>query len=129
MRTLVLALLIAAPPAFADEGAPRTFLDDLFEEFANRTEDAMRDMIEDIQPEFEEFLNELGPEVEDLMGRIVPELQELADELGGMVLYELPEVLPNGDIIIRRRRTAPPVPEDLPETRPSERSENAPIDL
>ena len=47
-----------------------------------------------------------------LMGEIEPTLRELETALREMHLYHPPEVLPNGDIIIRRRvpKTVDPQP-------------------
>ena len=81
----------------------------------------MKGLMEDIKPELESLLEELGPGLEGLFAEFIPRLQALTERLGGLALYELPEVLPNGDIIIRRKDTAPPVTID-PET-------NAPIEL
>ncbi|MEM9709031.1 MAG: hypothetical protein AAF871_09575 [Pseudomonadota bacterium] len=50
------------------------------------------------------FLEELGPE-----------LQGLRDDLGAMGGYHPPEILPNGDILIRRR-SPDGMPEPDPET-------------
>jgi len=50
-----------------------------------------------------------------LMGQVEPQLrqmQELAEKLGDFRDYEMPEVLPNGDILIRRKAGAPSA--DLP---------------
>ena len=62
----------------------------------------MRPMLEEVQPFFEE-------EVVPMLGRMA----ELVDDLSH---YELPERLPNGDILIRRSPDAPPFGQDpLPE--------------
>ena len=50
-----------------------------------------------------------------LMGEIEPALRELEGALRDMNAYHPPEVLPNGDIIIRRKvpkSLAPPLAED-----------------
>jgi hypothetical protein len=47
-----------------------------------------------------------------LMDEVGPALRELRETLGGIDDYHAPEVLPNGDIIIRRR--TPLVPEETP---------------
>ena len=39
--------------------------------------------------------------------------QDIVDDLGDMSLYHAPEVLPNGDIIIRRKTPLPAAP-DVP---------------
>ncbi len=67
----------------------------------------------------EQFLDDLFAEVE-------PRLRELRDAIGNLADYEAPEMLPNGDIIIRRK--TPLDPEDQPEE-PQELEPDAPIDL
>ena len=53
--------------------------------------------------------------LEGLMQQLAPALRELRDTLDGIDAYHPPEVLPNGDIIIRRK--TPLVPEDPTEDR------------
>ena len=115
MRHTALAatLLILAAPAlaqddpFPDAGPGIPFL----EEWADRTDEMMRELME-----------EFGPGMEGLMADMLPRLKELSDRLGGIIHYEMPEVLPNGDIIIRRKPDAPPLPPDMD-------ADNDPIDL
>lgn len=45
----------------------------------------------------------------DLMAEVDPYLADLLDKLGDLTGWHAPEVLPNGDILIRRR-----APEDQP---------------
>jgi len=62
--------------------------------------DDMRPMLDEAQPFFrEEFL---------------PMLQRLGEVMDDLTLYDLPERLPNGDIIIRRSPDAP-APDAMPE--------------
>lgn len=42
--------------------------------------------------------------LERFLDDIVPEFETFRQELEDLSLYELPEILPNGDIIIRRKR-------------------------
>jgi hypothetical protein len=51
------------------------------------------------------------------MQEMGPALAELAAEVKDWSVYEMPEILPNGDIIIRKKQTedAPETPEALPE--------------
>ncbi len=99
------ALAIAAPVSAQDresdgelseglgllgEGA-RMILDELMEE--------MRPMLEEARPYFED--------------EVLPFLNRMGELMDDVTSYELPERLPNGDIIIRRSPDAPPfVPED-----------------
>ncbi|MEM9972867.1 MAG: hypothetical protein AAF771_01705 [Pseudomonadota bacterium] len=55
--------------------------------------------------------------LEGLMAEMEPALKGFADTLRGIEGYHAPEVLPNGDIIIRRKRDGEATPEaPLPET-------------
>ncbi|MEL6609963.1 MAG: hypothetical protein AAFO58_03060 [Pseudomonadota bacterium] len=66
--------------------------------------DGMQSLAEEIGPGMAEVLSEMGPALRDLMGRV--------DDLTN---YEPPVVLPNGDILLRRKPEAP----DLPEVGPN----------
>ncbi|MCA2009910.1 hypothetical protein LCM17_00265 [Cereibacter sphaeroides] len=59
----------------------------------------------------------------DMLGAVNPYLQDLAEMLGDLSGWHAPEVLPNGDILIRRRapETAPEGPgQDQPLGEPLE---------
>jgi len=61
--------------------------------------------------------------IDRLMGQLEPGLDALGDMLGDLSGWHAPEVLPNGDILIRRRAQPPaPAPEegDEPVTDPFE---------
>lgn len=125
MKRIALPLIacLIALPASAQEPAPQpapeeegTPLLPFLERFG---QDMMRQFQEEIAPDLERMMEELGPEMERLMAEMLPRLQELGETLGGLTEYELPEVLPNGDIIIRRKQDAPPLPEDFNPDNPS----------
>ncbi len=88
----------------ADEGlslmerGARMFLEGMRREMTPALED-LRDMLVTMGPAMQQFLQEMGPAMTDLLGRI--------DDLR---VYEMPELLPNGDIIIRRKPDAGPLP-------------------
>ncbi|HKL68915.1 hypothetical protein [Salibaculum sp.] len=77
---------------------------------------------------FRGILREMEPAMEDVEGmarKIRPALDMLASEMGPALIelmgklddvrhYTAPEVLPDGDIIIRRREDAPPYDPDSP---------------
>lgn len=52
----------------------------------------------------------LGGILGDLMRQVDPWLSDLAEMLGDLSGWHTPEVLPNGDILIRRRQPAVPPP-------------------
>lgn len=85
MIAACLALAIAGPAAAQQSGAGT------FEDLGRKTDRFL-----------EELLKEFGPA-----------FRELGDQLRELDQYEAPEILPNGDIIIRRKR---------PRTAPDDRS-------
>lgn len=113
MRYVLLFTAFLAQPAFAEEEAEKPLLE-------RWAEETMRGLIDEMKPEIENFMDEIGPELEGLFSELIPRLQELTDQLGGLSQYEMPEVLPNGDIIIRRKPSAPPVEIDPGTTAPIE---------
>ncbi|WP_264210225.1 hypothetical protein [Leisingera thetidis] len=77
-------------PSLMERGAD-LFWEGLRQEMAPALED-LQDMIGEIGPSMGAFLSEMGPA-----------LAEIAKEVEDWSAYELPEILPNGDIIIRRK--------------------------
>ena len=77
-----------------EEGA-KLLLRGLLNEMDPAIED-LRNLTEEIGPQFRLFAEEMGPAFAELMAQV--------DDLRN---YEAPEMLPNGDIIIRRRADAP----------------------
>ncbi|SLN51599.1 hypothetical protein ROA7450_02588 [Roseovarius albus] len=77
-------------------------------------------MEQGMQMLLEEFLSEMGPALKDLEGmadEIGPSLRSFTEEMGPALVdllgkiedfsaYHAPEILPNGDIIIRRKTPA-----------------------
>ena len=57
----------------------------------------LEDLAQELQPALRALADEMGPAIVDLMATI--------DDIG---YYEAPEILDNGDIIIRRSPDAPP---------------------
>lgn len=88
----------------ADEGlslmerGARMFLDGMRREMEPALRD-LGDMLATMGPAMQEFLRDMGPAMASLLDRI--------DDLS---VYEPPELLPNGDIIIRRKPDAGPLP-------------------
>ena len=66
---------------------------------------------------FRGLMTEMGPAMKDLQGlakEMAPALAELKEMIGDFSDYHAPEVLPNGDIIIRRKtplKVEPPLEE------------------
>lgn len=83
-------------------------MEELFKRFEELSKEA--------QTLMESWAEELAPKIEEL----APALEELAETLGDLSQYHPPEVLENGDIIIRRKTPKPPA--DKPDDPPAEGS-------
>jgi len=123
--SVFLTSLLLAPPILAQEGSSPSddapglmqrgldmFLDGLREEMAPTLED-MEDMARDFGPQMRAFMKKMGPA-----------LSQLLEDVEDWTFYEAPEILPNGDIIIRKKRD----PAEL-ETAPSPEEESGAIDI
>jgi len=118
---LPLMALLALPAAAQDDGdnggnggtlmekGARLFLEGILREMEPTLKD-LEGMADEIEPAFRDFMREMGPALTGILGRI--------DDLSN---YHAPEMLPNGDIIIRRK--TPLAPETAPETAPQEEIE------
>ena len=67
--------------------------------------DELRGLAEEFGPSMRSFIEEMGPAFMDLV-----------DEVKDWSRYEKPEILPNGDIIIRRKPDPEEDPKDEPKT-------------
>ena len=103
-----LALLpLSAPAQEADEDGfslmeegARMFLRGMMDE-AEPALRELRRLVEDMEPAMRQFVEEMGPALNDL-----------AEKIDDFSNYHPPEMLPNGDIILRRKV---PMPEAPPE--------------
>jgi len=75
-----------------------------------------RQLSEELDQLFRDLVEQLKPALDELL-----ETVEVLENIDSIEYYERPEILPNGDIIIRRRDDAPPLPAD-----DSEESETGP---
>ncbi|MEJ6394015.1 AAA+ family ATPase [Gymnodinialimonas sp. 2305UL16-5] len=96
------ALALASPAAAQDENQLGDGLDRLGE--------GMGLILEGLMEEMRPMLEEARPYFEDEVLPFLDRMGELMDDLSS---YELPERLPNGDIIIRRSEDAPPFEPEL----------------
>jgi hypothetical protein len=60
--------------------------------------------------EFQGLMATIGPSMQDFLTEMGPALAEIADKVEDWSRYEAPEILPNGDIIIRRKPAEPETP-------------------
>ncbi|MFY0692141.1 MAG: AAA+ family ATPase [Paracoccaceae bacterium] len=72
---------------------------------------------EGVPETLEQFAEQMRSLLEGLSDELAPMLEGLNERLRGLGSYEAPEILPNGDIIIRRKppAEAEPVPDPMQE--------------
>lgn len=105
MRILSAALILtlAALPAPAEETAPAS--PEAEEGFSLIEEGAkilLRSLLDDVQPKMEEMQKGLS----EALAQMQPALKELLLKIDDFRNYHPPVILPNGDIIIRRKSPA-----------------------
>ena len=104
LATVMLSTPLAAQeqgPSLMERGA-QLFFEGLIEEMAPAL-DEMATLLEDAGPALQDFVTEMGPK-----------LRSVLEEVEDWSVYAAPEVLPNGDIIIRRKPDLPKVAPDDP---------------
>ena len=112
---LTLALLFAASPLMAQtlpEEEPEE--PGLFERGAERL---LQNLMDEMAPALDEA-EQAFREMEPTFRAMLPMMRELAEMVGDIDHYEMPEKLPNGDILLRRKPDLPPEPEGPPERGP-----------
>lgn len=95
--------LTVATPAFAEE-AEGGF--SLMEEGAKLFFRGMMEQMEPAMDELEGLMAEMEPAMRSFAQEMGPKMRSLFEKVEDWSLYEAPEVLPNGDIIIRRKPDA-----------------------
>ncbi|WP_113910519.1 hypothetical protein [Roseovarius dicentrarchi] len=110
--TAIAATMLATPAAHAQDGTPKDGAS-LIEEGARMFFDGL---MQETRPAFEgmkEMAERLGPQLRAFAQEMGPTLAEILKDVEDLSVYEAPEKLPNGDIIIRRKpeeKTAPDLP-------------------
>lgn len=99
-----LALGLLAPwPAAAQQTGPRTGLQTGPQTGQRLDPEAFKHRLDEA---WDQMMREIGPSI-DSLGALIDTLERI----DSLEHYERPEVLPNGDIVIRRKPDAPPLPE------------------
>ncbi|WP_415921098.1 hypothetical protein [Tateyamaria sp. SN6-1] len=107
-RAFLIMLLTCATPAMAEENGSGLSLMErgvqmLMEGLLRELEPALEDM--------EGMAEEFGPAVRDFAAQMGPALRDLLEEVEDWSGYAPPEILDNGDIIIRRKPVPAPKPD------------------
>ena len=121
-KALALLLALAAAPVFAqDDPAP----------FEDRARELFEGILDEMRPAMEgmsALVSEYGYLLEILGTEMAPALAEVLGQIDSITHYEPPVILPNGDIVLRRRADAPDwVPPPPPEE--DEGEPGGPVDI
>jgi hypothetical protein len=74
-------------------------------------------ILKEMEPTIDEFsglAEQMAPALRNFAQEMGPRLTELLEEVEDWSVYQAPEMLPNGDIIIRRKPDDPMVPPETP---------------
>ncbi|MDI3335229.1 AAA+ family ATPase [Defluviimonas aestuarii] len=104
------ALMLSAAPLMAQEADDES-VDEGFSLLEEGAKIIMRSMLDEVEPALKDLQFQLG----EAWGEMGPMLHDLSAMIGDIKNYHAPEVLPNGDIIIRRKS-----PEELAMPEPGE---------
>ncbi|WP_170598565.1 hypothetical protein [Ruegeria arenilitoris] len=111
MKRLILigaTALFAAPAAAQDEGG-KSLMEQGAELFFEGLRKEMEPALEDLLGLAEQF----GPAMQSFIEEMGPAIAEIGGKVKDWSAYEAPEMLPNGDIIIRRKPDAPDQPDEV----------------
>ncbi len=108
-RILIMCAACAAiaVPAHGQEDSGKSLMERGAELFLEGLRQEMEPTLDDLRSLADQF----GPALQSFMQEMGPALAELATQVQDWSRYETPEMLPNGDIIIRKKP-----PQDTPET-------------
>lgn len=121
MKRIILALCLAGLPATAQESpAPPSDVDEGLSLLEQGARSILRGLMTEMQPTLDEMqrqLGDIGPALRDLsegmdetLARMRPMAEDLLRLMDNIGNYQAPEILPNGDIIIRRKPDVPKPP-------------------
>ena len=108
MKCVALVCLAALPAAaFAEEEPDGR---SLMERGAELFFEGLRQEMEPAIEVFGEMTRDMGPAMREFMMQVGPQLRALLENVENLSNYEPPVMLPNGDILLKRK-----VPEQVPE--------------
>lgn len=103
----IVALALCAAPVAAQQDEGRSLMEEGAKLF-------FRGLMSEMEPaldELDSLAREMEPLLRDFAAEMGPAFRDLLDEVEDWSVYEAPEILPNGDILIRRKE---PKPQDTP---------------
>lgn len=104
--------LLTVLPAHAQDDEGQSLMERGAELFLEGLRKEMEPAIDDLMSMAEQF----GPAMQSFLQEMGPALADMAEQVQDWSKYEAPEILPNGDIIIRRKPDHPaPEPDAAPE--------------
>ncbi|MEL6914242.1 MAG: hypothetical protein AAFP13_07050 [Pseudomonadota bacterium] len=106
-HALLLAALALPAAAHAQEAEEEERGLGLMERGAQLFFEGLMDEMEPAIEGFEGLARDIGPAMRDMLEQMGPAFAELMDSIDDLSNYEPPAMLPNGDIIIRRKPDAP----------------------
>ncbi|MEL6618598.1 MAG: hypothetical protein AAFP16_06960 [Pseudomonadota bacterium] len=111
-RLVLITWLIWPVPALAEEEGKGL---SLMERGAQMLMEGLLQEMEPAIDDLQALAQEFGPALQDFASQMGPALRGLLDEVEDWSVYHPPEMLENGDIIIRRKR-----PDDTPPAPPGD---------
>ncbi len=111
---LICVLFALAPLPVAAEEDDKS----LMEQGAELFFEGLRQEMEPSLNTLRELALQFGPAMQSFVDNMGPALAELMAQVDDWSAYEAPEILPNGDIIIRKKPTPPPQEESGEEPEP-----------
>ena len=101
MKPLALALILALPsPAFAQEEENGSLMREGAQKFFQGLMQEMDPAMQTLQ----EMMQEAGPAMRSFLQEMGPAMVDLFKDVKDFSAYHAPEVLPNGDIIMRKKQ-------------------------
>ncbi|GAD54049.1 hypothetical protein [Limimaricola cinnabarinus] len=107
------AAMLAAPAIAQIEEAPEDEGFGLMQRGAELFFEGIMGEMEPAIEDFRAFAKTAEPHLRALLSEMGPALMQVLDRIDDIANYEAPEILENGDIILRRKREAPDFTPDI----------------
>jgi hypothetical protein len=114
----IFVLCLSAVPVLAQDKGDKGF--SLMEEGAKLFFKGIMQEMEPAMDDLKSFAETMEPAMRQFVREMGPALAEVLKKVDDLTLYYPPEMLPNGDIIMRRKQPAPPFAPETPSDRGAE---------